>query len=494
MKFREELMKAIDEEAEKLSLRYHAYHNGLELEYQRRLKRVSPAPPKELKVPSEWKIDRKFNPFYVRKHKSAIAKSIAAQIVNQTYSPMPPIVRDIKKAQGGTRKISVFQIPDAAVSSLFYKILLKKNRHRFSGSSYAYRDDRNAHFAIQDIAVDLSEVSRVFVAEYDFSKFFDSIDHDYLFEQFNKNGFSISPREEHVVRAFLAPNIKGIPQGTSISLFLANLVCWKLDKNLERAGLKFARYADDTVIWSTDYSRVAQAVEMMSAFSRETGVSINAEKSKGIRLLCPSGMPAEFAERTDAIEFLGYSIGVDRIGIKDKSILKIKRQINFILYQHLIQPLKGVKLRAIEIPHAGKDRDLVAALSSIRRYLYGNLTDEYIRRYLAGSSGRLFYKGVMSFYPLLSDKSQMQELDGWLVNQVWKAVRMRGRLLASWRYSRAHMFPFNVLRSEFVEVFRTHKVGKRRLYAIPSFVVIYLALRKSVSEDGLQELLAKNDY
>ena len=494
MKFRDELKDAIAEEAEKLALRYHAYHNALELEQRRKAKLVSSISPKLVKVPSDWLVDRKFNPFYVQKHKKAISRSIAEKIIDQTYSPRNPIKRDISKPQGGTRQISVYQIPDAAVSSLFYKSLLRKNKHRFSGSSYAYRDDRNAHFAIQDIAVDLAEVSRVFIAEFDFSKFFDSISHDYLFAQFVENGFSISPREEHVIRAFVSPYEKGIPQGTSISLFLANLVCWKLDKQLERAGLRFARYADDTVIWSSDYSKVALSVELIASFSRETGVLINSEKSKGIRLLCRKEMPAEFAERTEFFEFLGYSISVDRVGIKARSVLKIKRQINYILYQHLIQPLRGPKLKAVTIPSAGADRDLVAALSSIRRYLYGNLSDEYIRRFLAGSSGRLFYKGVMSFYPLLSDKAQMQELDGWLVNQVWKAIRLRDKLLTKWKYSRSHMFPFNVPRAEFAEALRAHKVGKQRLYSIPSFVVIYLALRKAVSQGGVQQLLAKEEY
>lgn len=494
LNFREELLQAIEAEAKKLSLRHHAYHNALELEHRRVVKRLRSAPPKKIQTPSEWATERKFNPFYVHKHRKSIAKSISQKIISGTYTPNNPITRSIRKPDGGTRTISVYQIPDAAVSALFYKKLLRKNKHRFSGSSYAYRDDRNAHFAIQDISVSLGDVSRVFVAEYDFSKFFDSISHDYLFEQFSRNGFSISNRDKHVIEAFLNPHTKGVPQGTSISLFLANLVCWKLDKQLEAEGLKFARYADDTVIWSTDYSRLARSVEIMSRFSDETGVPINSEKSKGIRILCKSDMPAEFAERTEFIEFLGYSISVDRIAIKEKSVKKIKRQINYILYQNLIQPLKGAKLRALTIPSGHRDRDLISALSSIRRYLYGNLSDDYIRRFLAGSSGRLFYKGVMSFYPLLSDKEQMQMLDGWLVNQVWKAVKMRERLLIKWKYPRSYMFPFNVKRQEFAPHLRARRVNGSRLYSIPSFVVIYLALRKAVSEEGVQQLLAKNEY
>ncbi len=205
-------------------------------------------------------------------------------------------------------------------------------------------------------------------------------------------------------------------------------------------------------------------------------------------------MPCEFSQRTSHFEFLGYSISVGKIGIKEDSVLRIKRHINYILYRHLIQPLRGAVLRAVEIPANNRDKDLLAALMSIRRYLYGNLSEEYVRRFLAGSSGRLFYKGVMSFYPLLSDKGQMQDLDGWLVNQVWKSVRLRERLLKKWGYERSHSFPFSADRSTLANDYRRQKVGKRRLYTIPSFVVVYLALNKAVSEGGVQQMLAKDDY
>lgn len=494
MKFREELEDAIAKEAKKLALRHHAYHNALELEQQRKSRRVVSPSAKQLLTPAEWKVDRKYDPFYVHKNRKSIARSIARKILDLSYSPLPPFEKTVQKDGGGERRISVYQIPDAAVSSLFYRKLLQKNRHRFSASSYAYRDDRNAHFAIQDISVDLEEVSRVFIAEYDFSKFFDSIDHDYLFAQFSRNGFSISTREEHVVRAFLSRLTRGIPQGTSVSLFLANLVCWRLDRDLERAGLKFARYADDTVVWSADYGKITRGAELIAAFSQSAGVPLNTDKSKGIRLLCREGMPSEFASATCSFEFLGYSISVDKIAIKATSVAKIKRQISFILYKDLIQPLIGSVLRAVSIPANDRDTSVEAALASIRRFLYGNLSEEFIRRYLAGSSSRLFYKGLMSYYPLLSDKSQMQELDGWLANEVMKAIRLRNRLLKRWKFDRSKSFPFNVPRLNFVERMRAEKRGKRRPYALPSFVVVYFALRKAVSQEGVQQMLGREEY
>lgn len=491
MDLQESIEREITEEADKLALRYHAYHNALHAEHVRQAKRVKSPPTKIIKQPAYWAVDRKFNPFYVRKHRAAIAHSIAQKILTKSYLPNPPFEKEIAKSGGGTRNISVFQIPDAAVSRMIYKQLLRKNRHRFSGYSYAYRDDRNAHFAIQDIAIDLAQHSRMFVAEFDFSKFFDSVNHGYLYAQFDQNGFSISPRECEIISAFLRHRSAGIPQGTSISLFLANLVCWRLDKDLQDAGLRFARYADDTLIWSPEYERVSRAVRIIGEFSSSTGIQINQQKSKGVRILCPQQMPAELAQRTTSVDFLGYSISVDRVSIKDSSVKKIKRQINYILYKHLIQPLRGARLRGLVIPSAKGDPALLSALMEIRRFLYGNLSDDFLRRYLAGSSGRIFYKGVMSFYPLISDKDQMRELDGWLISQVQKTVTLRKKLLMAWRYNRSHLFPFNVARSEIPKAFRERRIDNRSLLAIPSFVVVYLALRKSISENGFLELLAK---
>src|SRR5690606_35810978 len=212
----------------------------------------------------------------------------------------------------------------SAVSDRFYHNLLSKNKHRFSSLTYAYRNDRNIHFAIQDIANELNAVPRIFVAEFDFSNFFGSIDHAYLYKQLEKNAFLVSNTELEIIKAFLSSNDKGIPMGTSISLFLANVVCWKLDRDLEDEGVRFARYADDTIIWSKDYGKISKAFEIISRFSDETGIGINYKKSDGISLLQSNQIPSEFHNTKEFVEFLGYKISTDSISIKEKSVVKIK--------------------------------------------------------------------------------------------------------------------------------------------------------------------------
>ena len=475
-------------ECDKLIERYHAYHNNIHIDWLRNSSRIYDAPPKEVKIPEYWEIDPKFNPFYVRRNAAAIAKSIARKINAHTYTPHEPHRKKIPKSGGGERELTIFQIPDAAVSSYFYSRLLAKNRHRFSSFSYAYRNDRNVHFAIQDIAVDLSENARTFIAEFDFSDFFGSIDHSFLFAQFRENGFLVSAEEEEVIRAFLLGRERGIPQGTSLSLFLANLVCWKLDKSLEKAGLKFARYADDTVIWSPDYSTICDSFNIVDAFSRDAKVPINLKKSDGISLLSKDGLAAEIASKP-SFNFLGYAIGVDHVSVREKTVQRIKKQVSYLLYRNLVQPLKIKPLKGLIIPANDRDKALLTAMLQIRRYLYGGLLHRDLISYIKGERKSLHFKGVMSFYPLLNDVAQLRELDGWLVSTINRCVQARSKYLLTHGFDRRHSFPFNVDRDEIIEKYRRKRIFGKQLLEVPSFQLIYKALKRGVIEEGIERVM-----
>lgn len=483
-----QIREQIVAEAKKLIERHHAYHNHLHLDWLRNRSRIDDAPPKNVRVPEYWSLDPKFNPFYVRRNASAIARSIAAKIKSGNFAPHPPHRKTIPKSGGGERELTVYQIPDAAVSTYFYARLLAKNRHRFSSFSYAYRNDRNVHFAIQDIAVDLAQNARTFIAEFDFSDFFGSIDHQFLFAQLHENGFLISAEEEQVIRAFLADRERGIPQGTSLSLFLANLVCWKLDKSLEKTGLKFARYADDTVIWSPNYTSICDSFVIINDFSREAGVPINVKKSGGISLLARDGLAAEIASKS-SFDFLGYSIGVDRVSVREKTVKRIKKQVSYLLYRNLVQPLKSNPLKGLIIPANDRDVALLVAMMQVRRYLYGGLLHRDLVDYIKGRRKSLHFKGVMSFYPLLDDIEQLKALDGWLKSAVARSVQARAKLLLSHGFDRRHSFPFNVSRAEILSKYRRKRVRGKRLLELPSFQLIFKALQRGVLETGIERVM-----
>lgn len=493
MKLEQQIAKIIREESEKLIARYHEYHNRVHLEAKRNQKRLGDsAPKKKIHTPDYWSFDRKFNPFYVKaKHKS-IALAIAKKIENRTYSPNSPYTKKVPKSDGGIRKVSVYQIPDAAISKFFFNRLLAKNRHRFSSFSYAYRNDRNVHFAIQDISVDLKRNERTFLAEFDFSDFFGSISHVFLRGQFSENGFYISPEERFVINSFLKERKVGIPQGTSISLFLANLTCWKFDQDLEREGVKFSRYADDTIVWSSEYAKICNSFGLINEFSRNAGVKINPTKSEGISLLTKDGLPSEIVAKT-SLDFLGYCLSVDKVSIKDKSVKKIQKQISYILYRNLIQPLKQTNLAGQQIPANGEDRNFLSAICEIRRYMYGGLSKKQIKDYLSGRTKRIYFKGVMSFYPLVDDVDQLTFLDGWLLSVVHRALKLRCKLLSNHGFQRSHGFPFNVSRQKLLESCAIIEVvpGKN-LLEIPSFLLIHRALKKGLEESGIERVMNPN--
>lgn len=479
------ILQAIEEEATKSAEEYHLYHNYLNIDYSRKKKRLKKIPQKEIKIPEEWNQNKKHNPFYVLKHIEKIANAIADKIKLRTYHPEKPFEKEIPKKNGGTRTISIYQLPDSAVSDKFYHDLLKKNKHRFSSFAYAYRNDRNIHFAIQDISNELKQSPRIFIAEFDFSNFFGSIDHSYISRQLKENCFLISPTEEYVIQSFLKGRERGIPLGTSISLFIANMVCWRLDRKLEDEGLRFARYADDTIVWTKDYSKICKAFEIINDFSNNAGILINYDKSDGISLLQKAGMRSEFVNPKSHIDFLGYKLSVTNIAIRESSIRNIKKQISYLLYKNLIYPLKTNPVQAARFPTPEKDEDFLTAVSEIRRYLYGNLSEITLKKFLNGTYVKLNFKGIMSFYPLVDDEEQMKEMDRWLVSTILNALRKRKKLLQALGYS-VDFFPFDLSSKELVNMCKT---TRSRLFQIPSFLRIYLALQMGVKNLGIEQVM-----
>ena len=479
------------EEAVKHANRHQAYHNFLHLEHERNEKRYIIAKPKDVKIPDYWNLDNKYNPFYVIKHHRQISRSVSKKLFEGKYKPNLPYKKHIEKKGGGERIVNVYQIPDAAVSNYLYFKLLSKNKHRFSYSAYAYRNDKNVHYAIQDISLEIKSRSRLFVAEYDFSDFFGSISHDYLFEQMDRNGFIITHHERAVLKAFLEPYEKGIPQGTSISLFLANLVCWELDKQLELEGLRFARYADDTIIWSDDYTKICNAYKIISNFSRNSKVYINYKKSNGISMLSVDATQSEFKNTKPFVEFLGYQLSPINVSIKEKSTIRIKNNISYILHKNLIQPLKNnlINANSESLPTKNRDPAFLVAISQIRRYLYGDLNDDKINKYLSNTYKRLTFKGLMSYYPLIDNEKQLKKLDGWLVNTILHYLKKRYDILKLAK----KQTPIPIIKKDFLNYCNNASGG---LLKIPSFMLIYKAIQKGISSFGIDSIIdpKKNDY
>ncbi|WP_256644135.1 reverse transcriptase domain-containing protein [Stenotrophomonas sp. 9(2022)] len=437
--------------------------------------------------PDYWRLGNRFDPFYCQGRAKIIARSIFRKIVDKTYVPHSPHEKKIPKSSGGERTLRIYEIPDAVVSKLLYQRLLHKNRHRFSAFSYAYREDRNVHFAIQDLYEDISKFDRLYVAEFDFSDFFGNISHAHLDSQLKSNGLMLSDEDIWLIKRFLLPE-KGIPQGTSISLFLANVACLSLDKSLERLGVKFARYADDTVICSHSYESISRAANEITRFSKISEVSVNFEKSQGISLLTHFPGKAEFKAK-NSFEFLGYSVSTSCLGIKKSSENKIKKRLSYLAYRNLVQPLKPARLRSVRIPLL-RDDDFVTAMMQIRRYIWGGLNKSTLNGYLSRGGGQIRFRGVMSFYPLVTDDEQLRSLDGWLASMLYRTLKLRARLFARHGYpSISANFPYNVSERSFIEALDSHRIGGKRLVEVPSFFLLSRAMRKAMKEHGISYVM-----
>jgi len=125
------LVREITNECDKLIKRYHNYHNYVNLEYSRDSKRLNKVRDKYIREPDYWTTNKGCNPFYVKKNINVIAHSIAKKITERKYQPLSPSTFEILKENGSLRPIVVYPIADNVVSKLFYKRLLKKNKHRF---------------------------------------------------------------------------------------------------------------------------------------------------------------------------------------------------------------------------------------------------------------------------------------------------------------------------------------------------------------------------
>ncbi|MFC4251226.1 reverse transcriptase domain-containing protein [Sinimarinibacterium flocculans] len=466
--------------------RHEDYLRDLEFDAVRIEKRTGVAPIKRVQRPGYWSIHRNFDPYRTRSERrvASLSYGLARRFLAATYDPAPALIYTVPKASGGERHTNVFQIPDAVVSRFVYSSLVRKNRHRMSGYSYAYRSDIGSHEAVVNIQNDFIDRARVYAAEYDFSAFFDNIRHDFLWKMLDRGGFQVTNQELHILERFAeCPAIaldryltdkppkraRGIPQGTSVSLFLANAACWGLDRALERTGVGFARYADDTVIWSEDYARIVDAYEVLKAFSMESGVPINDAKSEGINLITDLPGGGEIRSKSNVV-FLGYSISTSKVSISQKHLSRIKRNISKLIYCNLLQaPRKGLCVGGRYSPI---DWDYLVCIAQIRRYLYGGLRTIDLLNYTRGVTTSLRFRGLMSYYPIVSDIDQLRGMDGWLLHCLKRALSKRQRLVAAIGGPSTLPGP----RPDWIqsiEKLRTESVGSLTLdYRLPSFSLI----------------------
>lgn len=387
---------------------------------------------------------RHFDPTYCARNANFLAKTIWYKILQGTYEPDPAINYQIPKADGTKRSIMAFSIPDAALANVVLRRTRDRNTKRLSPSSYAYHPDKNvfdAIIALREYSVD----GKLFAVQIDFEKYFDNIPSWYLERKIDdKSQISLTPHERYIFHVFmhhrhsepanifLGPFVrrhKGTPQGSSVSLLLANLANHDLDVKLSSASGKFVRFADDVVALCENYTQAQEIEQCFSQHCQASGLKLNSHKSPGIAVI--SNVQQEL--RTYAnFDYLGYRFHSDGLTIPDKTEARIKARISRLVHIYLIQYLSDGfnRSRTATVPLT-YDWDLLGLIYEIRRSIYGGLSESHIIDFINRGTKLPKMKGLMGFYCLLDDPAPLRRLDGWLVSVIRRAMHRRNQILAN---------------------------------------------------------------
>jgi RNA-directed DNA polymerase len=415
------------------------------------------AGPPSIIAPRWWSFHPHFDPVYCIKHAEYLARVIWQKIRASDYDPVPAVQFDIPKKDGSTRAIMGFAIPDAAVANVFHRSITRRNLNLFSSHSFAYRPDQNVFDAILHLNRSMDH-PKSYIIQYDFKKYFDTIDHGYLESLIEDRELFLLTRAERIaIRAFLSHKYShvndyptrdftiranGVPQGCSLSLFLSNAAAHELDLALERQNGTFARFADDVVAVAHSYTDARNIALQFRAHCDRAGISINYDKSPGIKLL-DKGKEGDFrsffldkddggrVEFIKGFDYLGHNLSPAGVTLSSGAVKKIKKRISEIIYKHLFLYRRSPP-NLIDPARVGAgfyDWDLVTCINEIRRYLYGGLREAQISEFIEGEGKLPFVRGLLAFYPLITNPALLIELDGWLLNVMHRAVRERVKVL-----------------------------------------------------------------
>jgi RNA-directed DNA polymerase len=313
---------------------------------------------------------------WLAEHKGELVESL----LEGSYEPQPVLGKEIEKPSGGKRRLGIPTVVDRLVQQAILQVLEGIVEPTFSESSYGFRRGRNAHQAVKQATEYVAEGRRI-VVDIDLAKFFDRVNHDMLMARVARH--VSDKRLLRITRRFVEAGMmwdgvcieryEGTPQGGPLSPLLANLLLDDLDKELERRGHCFCRYADDCNI----YVRTQKAGErVLSSVTRFLEEKLRLQVNQGKSATAP------VQER----QFLGYRILWDgRLVIAPRSLERVKRRIRQITRRN-----RGISLEQI-----------IRELNS-------------------------YVTGWVTYFRYAACKSHLQRLDEWIRRKL-RCVRLKQR-------------------------------------------------------------------
>lgn len=332
-------------------------------------------------------------PGFIRQHWS----TIRSKLEGGTYSPSPVRRVLIPKEQGAFRTLGIPTVLDRVIQQAIAQVLGELHDPNFSEHSYGFRPRRSAHQAIEamrEMSLNKGRGGRhCQVVDCDLKTFFDTVNHQKMMEKLRESIADqslLSLIEKFLKAGVILPNRtyekseSGVPQGGPLSPLLANILLDDLDKELEKRGHSFVRYADDFVILCHSHKAAVRVLASVTRFlSQRLKLIVNEAKSQVVKL--------------SEASFLGFQIVRRKIRWTKKSQKKLK-----------------AKVRALTLRTRGVSPSKVMA--ELTPYL----------------------RGAMNYYACGIPYGEVRELDGWLRRRMrlyywkqWGRPRTRRRKLIS---------------------------------------------------------------
>ncbi len=318
--------------------------------------------------------------------------TIKAKLLAGEYRPSPVRRVDIPKPQGGVRTLGIPTLTDRLIQQALHQVLSPIFEADFSESSYGFRPGRNAHQAVK-AAKQYVAAGRRTVVDLDLEKFFDRVNHDLLMEKLAKkidDGRVLRLIRRYLEAGMMADGIvsqrtEGTPQGGPLSPLLSNVLLTELDRELERRGHAFCRYADDCNIYVRSQQAGERVMASITRFLADTlKLTVNAAKSA--------------VARPWTRKFLGYSLTwhkAPKLKIAPTSLKRLDDKIREVL--------KGARGRSLTT--------VITKLNPILR-------------------------GWMAYFKLTETKQALEALDGWIRRKLrcilwrqWKRAYTRAKNL-----------------------------------------------------------------